>query len=359
LAVLNDAAAARYLRWWAGAVVGLTLGVLALAVAADPYYVFGSPTWAGFNRVKPKADAKGLMAKTYQLPRICALTLLLGNSRMQNGFDPDSPSWPAAMRPVFNAGLAGTGPEVAWRMLQLAQRTCPPRLVIVAADFPDALVAPDQGGLPRAASAAGWWDRVADAAVASLTLDGFVDSVLTLAGQTDPYSTDMTPAGLNPLRDYVGITRQQGYYRLFAQKLEIYGGQLHAARQPVLDPAHNIALRVLAQIVADARAGGARVVVLINPYHESYFDLLRRTGRWETFLAWKAALATLVGGQTDPENAGVRLFDFSTLDLVREPIPAPGDLRTEMRYYWESGHYKRSLGDVMIREIFSTTNATK
>jgi len=34
-------------------------------------------------------------------------------------------------------------------------------------------------------------------------------------------------------------------------------------------------------------------------------------------------------------------------------VPPPGDTRTEMRWYWEAGHFKKSLGEIMLATMFA------
>ncbi|KAF0102839.1 MAG: hypothetical protein FD187_798 [bacterium] len=36
-----------------------------------------------------------------------------------------------------------------------------------------------------------------------------------------------------------------------------------------------------------------------------------------------------------------------------EPVPLRGDRATEMRWYWEAGHFKRELGDRILEEVLS------
>ena len=64
-------------------------------------------------------------------------TLLLGNSRVEIGLDPESPLWPQDDRPVFNAAESGRDLAIALIRLRHAMETAPPRLVVVAVDFPD------------------------------------------------------------------------------------------------------------------------------------------------------------------------------------------------------------------------------
>jgi hypothetical protein len=48
----------------------------------------------------------------------------------------------------------------------------------------------------------------------------------------------------------------------------------------------------------------------------------------------------------------VRLFDFAQESAVsREPVPPPGDRHTQMRWYWEAGHFKSELGDRLVARM--------
>jgi hypothetical protein len=40
-----------------------------------------------------------------------------------------------------------------------------------------------------------------------------------------------------------------------------------------------------------------------------------------------------------------------------ESVPAKGDRRTEMRWYWEAGHFKSALGDRVLARMFADSAA--
>jgi hypothetical protein len=47
------------------------------------------------------------------------------------------------------------------------------------------------------------------------------------------------------------------------------------------------------------------------------------------------------------------LWDFSVYNqFTTEPIPKTGDTETAMQWYWDSSHYKKELGDIMLDKIF-------
>lgn len=343
MAVLTPAG--RYLAGWATASVILAMALVALTVTVDPWYVWGSPLRNGLNALKPAAIGRGALAKTHLLPRACPHTLLLGNSRVEVGIDPASDAWPDRMRPVFNAGAAGERPSYSLRILRLAAQHCAPRLVVLAVDFPDFL---QQPSAPATTDLVGdpWHKPVLETLEAALSLAAITDSIKTLALQRDPDAPTLTAQGHNPQSEYRAMTARSGYHPLFAQKLSIYRGVLRTRPPAVLTRADSEPMRVLVATIAQARSAGVPVVLMLPPYHASYLDLIDATGRADEFGAWKVAVAA------EANMAGVTLLDFSQRHFfTTEAIPARGDRRTTPRYYWESGHFKTTLGDEIIRRL--------
>ena len=74
------------------------------------------------------------------------------------------------------------------------------------------------------------------------------------------------------------------------------------------------------------------------------------------FLQWKVELVRLVDRvkQRHPK-AQVRLWDFSGFhSYACEPIPPKADLTSETKWYWESGHFKKELGNLILDKIISS-----
>src|SRR4051812_30054844 len=65
----------------------------AFVVAVDPYCVFGSPSWQGFNVVRPYYEPHVDIAKPYQVRRLKPEAVALGSSRAEVGIDPRHPGW--------------------------------------------------------------------------------------------------------------------------------------------------------------------------------------------------------------------------------------------------------------------------
>lgn len=369
----------RYLLVWLGLTGALLCTVALVNLAVDPYGLFRVIDRPGFNHVKPKAGAHGRMVKAYQVLRVQPRGLILGNSRAEVGLDPRHPAWPASAQPVFNLALPGTGTQTTLRYLQHVLHgkagQDKPTLVVWGIDFMDFLVdarkqraraAPGKEGrrllaLPDGAgNPARPMQMARDYAEATLTLSAFLDSLETLRSQGDPHSADLTPLGFNPMRDYLAIAAAEGYRSLFRQRdLQNMRDYLRRPRDIYdADGRSSPALDDLRQVLKLCRENGIDLRLVIYPYHAHLPEIIRLTGHGPAFEDWKRAVVHIVdeeararGGQSVP------IWDFSAIEaLTSEPVPAPGDRRSRMRWYWEAGHYKRELGDLMLNRIFAVAN---
>lgn len=339
----------------------LALAQLALVRAVDPYRFFGTRPVAGLTAIKPAVAHQSLITRNYMLARADAQTVILGNSRMEVGLDPASPAWPRACLPVFNAAEPGYGLDTALTRLRIALAAHPVRLAVVAVDYADALLPldaepapmPDAALAMRPFTTQGWAE---DALATSLNLTALVDAGLTLLGQDAQFGTDVRSDGFNPLHEYRRAVREIGYAGLFAQKAQSTRAQLAAQHAMVFETARYHQLFAYLDAILDlARSHGVRVGILISPYHAQMHAIWAQAGFGPGFDAFTAALRTHVAARG---QADLRLIDFSGKSpYTEEAVPAPGDTTTDMRWYWEAGHFKSALGDLVIARLFAPPQA--
>lgn len=363
----------RYLLCYGAALLALGVAIVIFTVAVDPYRMYGTPPIIGLTEIKPRIYEQAAMAKTYQLERTTVATIVLGNSRAEIGLDPDSSQWPEDARPVFNAALAGRGLFTSVRMLQHALAIHPLKLVVIGLDFPDFLVPQSNGSSPeigpdelrllvdRSGGPNGerarqlWRDRFNT----TLTLDAVLDSLATVIGQNPSTGITMTLAGFNPLNNYRLEVRRNGHFQLFSQKDRTYREQLTNLPKPdFTNLDHNAGFRSLKSLLRITAENDIQTILFIHPYHARYLEIIHESGLWETFEAWKRAIVCLIASEADRRSTPIQLFDFSGYsDFTTEPVPLPNDTRTQMQWYWESGHYKSTLGERMLARIFHDTVA--
>lgn len=345
----------RYLALWLVITTLLIGAVAAMNVAVDPYRLYRDDV----GITKPRAGPNGAVTKTYAVQRIAPGALVLGNSRAEIGFDPRHPAWPSSARPVYNLALPGTGVGTSLQSLRRVLDAPGPRvgLVVLGLDVQDYLV---EGPAPpptqaREAGAARaplldplLLSRMRDYGRATFTVDALTDSLATLAARRDPDAADLDDLGFNPMRDYVRLVAEEGHWRLFHQK-DLENSRAWLRRPAALrhaDGSEGGPLATLRRIVALCRQHGVELRLAIYPYHAHQLEIIDATGHWAVFEDWKRALATLASATDVP------LWDFAGYDdFTTEPVPARGDRKTAMRWYWEGGHFKKELGDRVLQAV--------
>lgn len=314
-----------------------------------------------------------MMAKAYQVQHVKPRTLVLGNSRAEVGFNPESPSWPQELRPVYNLALPGTGPITALRYLEHATAVNKPAMVVLGVDFMDFLIREDASpyrvdGNPspmerrllvtRTGSPNPVYlqQRVEDFTATVLSLDALIHSVNTLYAQYSRYPTDLTQRGFNPMRDYEGIAKQEGYPTMFHQRdLENVRAFLQRPKNIYLQGERTSPqLEILRRIIMICKAQNTELRILIYPYHAHLLEIFHEAGQWPAFKEWKRALVKITDEENrKQESPAVQLWDFSGYNLISVE---PADQTPSTRWYWEAGHFKQELGDVILRQIFDEPN---
>ena len=367
----------RYLYFWLVLTCFLLLAVAAFNVVVDPYGLFKFVDRPGFNSVKPAAASQEAMTKLYQISRVQPRGLILGNSRAEVGFDPEHSAWPSNVRPVYNSALPGTEISTTLRYLQYAlanadKNSVPkPDAVLWGMDFMDFLVdasLPKYNGEPKRENSRLFsdWDGVdhlkrwvmqaRDYAQTTLTLAAFIDSVQTLGSQKNPFSVNLTALGFNPMRDYLKITADEGYWNVFRAKDQANIKAYLQRPKDIFDieGASSAQLEDMRNILKLCRKHGISLHLVIYPYHARLLEIIRITGHWSAFEDWKRAIVRIVDKEAESaEPTTVRLWDFSGFNVLStEPVPEKNDRRATTRWYWEAGHFKRELGDLVQDRVF-------
>ena len=351
--------ARRYLIWMLATALLLILSAGAFNLVIDPYGVFNLVAIEGVNAKKAYAYTHKRLAKERRALRLQPNTVLLGNSRIDVGFNPQSPAWPAEMQPVANIGIPGEGMDGIVRAYSLAVRKMQPNAIVVGLDFFDFLSAsPPAPGerLSRQDSYDGELLPHLPETVFSTTAT--IDSLLTIKAQRERDSTAMTAAGFNPMQNYKAIVRREGQWPMVLEKDKLHVRYLETRPAAFLQPNGVPAapLVYLRDILEDAARRDLRVEVVLYPFHAHFLETLHLSGRWALFEAWKReVLSVWLSVKNSAPGWPSTLWDFSVYDpLTTEAAPLPDHKDRRMDWYWEAGHFKAELGDKMIAQMTGT-----
>ena len=343
--------------------VAVAGAAVALILTVDPYGLYRLVERPGFNQIKPQLKRYQREIKTEMALAAGADALIIGNSRAEIGFNPEHAAFAAGARSTYNLALAGSRTDSARAQLDaLRMHGMHPRKLVVGVEFLDFLVDPAAPARPSAPAPV--TDRLADLKWrldSAFSIDSLVDALSTVRLQrlADPES--MTARGFNPFFDYRKMAREEGYYPLFQQRATDYAKRfvtrphaLHYANgQVAVDFEH------LHSVLTGAAAAGAEIHIAIYPYHAQILAMFDEAAMMPAFEQWKELMEAQVASvRAAHPGARITLWDFSGyMPYQCEAIPAKGERKAATAWYWEAGHFKSALGDIMLDRMFATPQA--
>jgi hypothetical protein len=122
------------------------------------------------------------------------------------------------------------------------------------------------------------------------------------------------------------------------------------------EPRRAASMQSFRELLSFAREEGIDLRLFISPVHARYLEAYRRVGWWPLFEAWKRALVASLDKEArlHQQRRPFPLWDFSGFNRVTmEVVPARDDLKTTMRWYIESSHYSRELGNVVLDSVLA------
>jgi hypothetical protein len=124
-----------------------------------------------------------------------------------------------------------------------------------------------------------------------------------------------------------------------------------AASRPVLT-----SFDYIAKIIAFCRDNDIDLRIFITPAHAHQLEIATQLGGWPAIERGKRDLVDLLfrDALNHPSSTAFPLYDFEGYSSVTaEPVP-PDGTRSEMRYYWDSSHFKQNVGDWILDRLFGT-----
>lgn len=320
----------------------------------DPYGLYSFIESDKFNAVKPGLNRYQAEIKQERARRLRPDFVILGNSRAEIGLDPKAPAFGHSSARGFNLAIPGTGIDTSSRQLaELHGAGINPKIIILGVEFIDFLraAAPPKALAISAAVPTGstLWRFNTLFSLASVK-----DSIRTLRIQHDEEAATVDRDGFNPLKEYRGYVREEGYYNIFQQRaLE----NSRTYRHKAVDTLSTGDFQYLSAILATAGQMRAEVKLVIYPYHAQILAMFEEAGLWPLFEEWKRQLVEQVGAanRNNPDTRIV-LVDFSGFGQYNcERIPTRNEVRGTTQWYWEAGHFKKELGDIVLDRLISAS----
>ena len=234
-----------------------------------------------------------------------------------------------------------------------------PRLAVIGVEFLDFLVdaSPPPPATPASADHGFQpmpWQWRFDTV---FSLNAVSDTIATIRIQDEAEAQTMTQRGHNPLSEYNGFARKEGYFSIFQQRAQENATNLVARPQALFlaggkDSDSTERLRAILDRMARDRT---EVHIAIYPYHVQLMAMFDEAGLSAAMEEWKRLLVREADrARARHDGARIMVWDFSGYGSLQcERIPAANDRRGTTRWYWEGGHFKAALGDLMLERMLS------
>ena len=330
---------------------GVFLVVGAVNYLVDPYRLSGAKEISGWTNEKTEIPKSGMRrAKALAIEREKFDTLILGSSRAEIGIDPKQTAFAGSV--VYNAALSGANFYEIREVFNFAIEHQKLKRAFIGLDFfgfsDRRTVTLDfaQSDFNRGAGVGiENWLRY------FLSKDILLESLRTVRanylGKKEPYTVE----GMNLHFEQMHEVDQR---KLFIDVLrtnffinpENYAGFRYSTER----------LAALRDVIAICEGRGIKLYLFISPIHARQLEALVAMGLYPAFERWKRDLTFAVDevNRFHPETPHTMLWDFSGYNVyTTETVPPVGVKGRRMKWYWESSHYTKELGNIVIKTVLS------
>jgi hypothetical protein len=325
---------------------GIALGSLAaFNVVMDPFGAFRVVSWERLKRARAGLSTRDGRAEA--LARSGWQVVLLGNSRVYMGLDPQNPVFDGLK--TYNAGLGGpTFPEVSLTA-DLAMKQPSVKRLILGVDLYEF-----NGGIPP----------MEETGRSPLNPDlNWVD--YRISTLLSAYATELSWRTMVTARNNgTGIDSSLGFF-IRGQDLHgngwrdwVMGGFYNytVPREVRINPKWKLSDKIFGDLAAVLDEAGRRKVkvdVVQLPMHFIAMERFSADERWPLYIDWLTRLTATVEqhNRAQPDEP-VLLWDFCEKNpYTTEPFPGPDETTTNMKYFYDPFHYKKPIGDLVLGRI--------
>lgn len=317
----------------------------------DPYKIWNPPLIQGVNTVKPALDSHERIYKAVGLARHHADMIILGTSRSDIGLNPNHPALGSY---AVNLSTLGQRYPETRRFFDLKADSRNPMTFIIGLDFfltnYDLLERTDPVG-----------ENFTSYRNPQLLFSLFtsIDSVRSIGKESEYLNKPEVEKGIR-FRPIDYVNSMGGNRKMFrGTELELLLNSY--SPRPICEfdfakrDKYFPQLNEIRDILSRAYREHINLKLFISPAHARQWEAHAIAGQWYKWEEWKRRLVIM--NEDEAKRAGVSAFplwDFSGYNTITmETVPAYGDTKTIMRWYFESSHYTTATGDLILDRIFN------
>ena len=343
----------------------------------NPMGLFSSPVISGVNVVKPNMFAYDRQLKSWGISKFRPDGLILGSSRASVGLNPDHADWQT--NEVFNSALSATSTYLIYRYLRHAQATRPLKQVVLGLDFlsfnaelaktmslDERLLSVDESGRRNP-------DFLLSRVFQSLySWNVLIASVSVLSANRKEVNRKIDPETYSPPLARNGVMQPDSFLSSFWLPIrERAYGTLRQYLNTLWFPEQGFTFSDEEGVESDLLGWYRQTVryaydedidlrLFISPSHAYLFEAIHASGLWEIWEEWKRLLVAI--NEEEASRAGREpfpLWDFANYnDYSSVTVPMAAGKGVNMRDFWDVGHYRQEMGDVVLDRVLGDAPPT-
>jgi hypothetical protein len=326
----------------------LVLSVIALNFFADPYRLFTKASHEDVDQYKPRPQKYQQQIRTAVAKKFPSDILILGNSTLEIGINPDDPQLAQLGLSIYNHAIAGHNLHEVSLGLDDIFAVWKPKHVLINVSLADFIYSKEIEKKRVSMTTEG------DLRVKALfSIDTVLDALRYLTMNFRPNIETITARGHNPMNVIESGAKRTGYKQLFdvnesrvTEMMRKYQGGNG------VDPSDkSISISDYSKLLKKLIDADIPVTVIVSPLHKSYQQGLRKYSLLDTQHRWKTLLVDI--SKNLNQSGKIRIMDFGCADKwLNEPVPARTEKTTSMSYYWDAEHFKANVGAEIVKELF-------
>jgi len=347
----------RYVIHYLAFVVVFSALVVLFNLIINPYAIFQNhyiPISA-----KPAALVQMRLYKAYEVERFQPKTIILGTSRAGVGFDPNHAYF--KHKPAYNLALDGANIYEILKYLEHANQHNHLQEVLLSLDIMSFNVhmpnKPDFDEKRLTKQASLLFDKQLISSLYSISATQ--DSLKTLLKRFDKTLPTMTELGQtteDALITYKNVHR--GHYNTSKYSESTYTNEVY--HPLAIENENNSTFARFAELLRYCHDNHIKLTMIIPPHHARHYLLLDSLGYWETYEEWKRKLVYYNEQIASFYHVSAfSLWDFTAFNqFTTEYVPEKDNNDYDMSWFWESSHFKKELGNVILNEVGTAQAST-
>ncbi|WP_313893769.1 hypothetical protein [Psychrobacillus sp.] len=325
-------------RTWNLAVIILCMLTIVFIVAVNylvnPYNIFESPTYEGFN--EQKIETKEYILKEKDLVNQKPDTIFLGSSRTFLGLDPSYYKKMVGEK-AYNVGLAGASMDVELKYFEYVLKSNPKlKRVIIGLDFEafNIFGTTPLGFSEERLSSKRWIKE--DLFLNLFTIQAFIDSMRVIHENRNNISnlTQDTLLEDGSFNESVQLNIHQemlnsGHNRFYEHLQEYLVSEQLLAKYEL----SNKNISYFKQLVDLCEENQIELIAFIQPAHALQWTGIEKAGLWEQLEQWKKEIVHITP-----------VWDFSGYNSITTTSAENFDV------YFDQAHYRKKVGNLILHK---------